>query len=68
MISQFIGAFIAAAVSYILVGQNLIVAPASSSLQAILAEVIFTFALVYVVLNVACTKATEGNSYYGLAI
>lgn len=68
MISQLVGAFIAAAVSYILVGQNLIVAPASSSLQAILAEVIFTFALVYVVLNVACTKATEGNSYYGLAI
>jgi aquaporin Z len=68
MISQLIGAFVAAAVSYILVGQNLIVAPASSSIQAILAEVIFTFALVYVVLNVACTKATEGNSYYGLAI
>ncbi len=68
MVSQLIGAFVAAIVSYILVGQNLIVAPASSSLQAILAEVIFTFALVYVVLNTAATKATEGNSNYGLAI
>jgi aquaporin Z len=33
-----------------------------------LAELLFTFALVYVILNVACTKKTEGNSYYGLAI
>jgi aquaporin Z len=32
------------------------------------AEFIFTFALVYVVLNTATTKGTEGNSYYGLAI
>lgn len=33
-----------------------------------LAEAAFTFALVYVVLNVATAKATEGNSFYGLAI
>jgi aquaporin Z len=32
------------------------------------AEVLFTFALVYVVLNVATTKAAAGNSYFGLAI
>ena len=36
--------------------------------MAIVAELIFTFALVYVVLNTACTKATDGNSNYGLAI
>ena len=35
---------------------------------ALLAEFLFTFALVYVVLNVATVKATSGNSYYGLAI
>lgn len=29
---------------------------------------LFTFALCYVVLNVATAKATEGNSYFGLAI
>lgn len=34
----------------------------------LLAEFIFTFALVYVVLNVATAKATEGNSFYGWAI
>jgi aquaporin Z len=32
------------------------------------AEVLFTFALVWVILNVATTRGTEGNSYYGLAI
>jgi aquaporin Z len=36
--------------------------------QAFIAEVLFTFALVGVVLSVAFSKATEGNSYYGLAI
>ncbi len=36
--------------------------------KAILAELLGTFALVYVVLNVATVKANEGNSYFGLAI
>jgi aquaporin Z len=35
---------------------------------ALVAEFMFTFALVYVVLNVATAKGTEGNSFYGLAI
>jgi aquaporin Z len=35
---------------------------------AFAAEVLFTFALVYVVLNVATTKSAAGNSYFGLAI
>lgn len=35
---------------------------------ALLAEFLFTFALVFVVLNVATTRGTVGNSYYGLAI
>lgn len=36
--------------------------------KALLVETIFTFALAYVVLNTATSKATSGNSYYGLAI
>jgi aquaporin Z len=36
--------------------------------KGLLAEFLFTFALCYVVLNVATAKATAGNSYYGLAI
>jgi aquaporin Z len=42
--------------------------PASDVLQALVAEFVFTFALVYVVLNVATARGTEGNSFYGLAI
>lgn len=36
--------------------------------RALVAEFLFTFALAYVVLNVATAKGTEGNSFYGLAI
>jgi aquaporin Z len=36
--------------------------------QALLAEFLFTFALAYVVLNVATVESTKGNSYFGLAI
>ncbi|HEX5070640.1 MAG TPA: aquaporin [Vicinamibacterales bacterium] len=36
--------------------------------RALVAELLFTFALAYVVLNVATSKDTAGNSYYGLAI
>src|SRR5207248_10805428 len=35
---------------------------------ALLAEFLFTFALVYVVLNAATAEGTSGNSFYGLAI
>lgn len=36
--------------------------------KALLAELLYTFALCYVVLNVATAKGTSGNSFYGLAI
>jgi aquaporin Z len=36
--------------------------------SALAAEIVFTTALVLVILNVAATKETAGNSYYGLAI
>ena len=36
--------------------------------NAISAEFLYTFALVYVILNVATAEATEGNSYYGASI
>jgi aquaporin Z len=35
---------------------------------ALVAEFLFTFALVYVVLNTATADGTSGNSFYGLAI
>jgi aquaporin Z len=36
--------------------------------KMLIAEFLFTFALAYVVLNVATARGTEGNSFYGLAI
>lgn len=36
--------------------------------RMLVAEFLFTFALAWVVLNVATTDATDGNSYFGLAI
>lgn len=35
---------------------------------AAVAELLFTFALCYVVLNVATSRSTDGNSFFGLAI
>src|SRR6476620_4467436 len=36
--------------------------------KMLIVEFLFTFALAYVVLNVATSRGTEGNSFYGLAI
>jgi aquaporin Z len=40
----------------------------ASSGKMLVVEFLFTFALAYVVLNVATAPGTEGNSFYGLAI
>ena len=42
--------------------------PTTSIGKALVAEFVFTFALAYVVLNVATAKDTAGNSFYGMAI
>ncbi|HET9949298.1 MAG TPA: aquaporin, partial [Longimicrobiales bacterium] len=66
--AQVIGAVLAVLVVRMLVGD---VAPTPldpAVFPALLAEFVFTFALVFVVLNVATTKGNEGNSHYGLAI
>ena len=67
-VAQLIGAGIAAAlVKFLKAGP--VAAPGNLSvLPSLLAEFLFTFALVYVVLNVATAKGTSGNSFYGLAI
>jgi aquaporin Z len=36
--------------------------------KVLIVEFLFTFALAYVVLNVATSRETDGNSFYGLAI
>lgn len=40
----------------------------ASTWKAFVVELLFTFALAYVVLNVATARGTDGNSFYGLAI
>ena len=68
IVAQIIGAAIAAAaVLFFKTGES--VTPFSAPIApAFAAEFLFTFALVYVVLNVATAKANAGNSYFGLAI
>jgi len=41
---------------------------AMDTVPALAAELTFTFALVYVILNVATSESTEGNGYFGAAI
>ena len=68
--AQLVAAFAAAFVAHAVLGGTFAPAPAEGvSLAAFFAiEVLFTFALVLVVLNVATAPTTAGNSYYGLAI
>ena len=40
----------------------------ASAWKMLVVEFLFTFALAYVVLSVATARATQGNSFYGLAI
>jgi aquaporin Z len=70
ILSQLAGAFLAAFLVNWLGGAVMEIAPSNSasSLQILVVEAIFTFALVLVILNVATNPKTEGNSYYGLAI
>lgn len=42
--------------------------PGPTMMGALLVEVLYTFALVLTVLNVACTTKCSGNSYFGAAI
>lgn len=68
MLFQVVGATLAAlAVKYLKAGA--VVAPVKFAIgPAFLAEFLFTFALVFVVLNTATSKDNTGNSFYGLAI
>lgn len=71
MLVQIIGALVAAFAVKYLIGDDKMPATAAANpavVKALIAEVLGTFALAYVVLNVATSKATTGNSYFGLAI
>lgn len=71
MVAQILAGVVAASVAAILLGSMGAPDPVTTRLNvgpSLLAEFLGTFALVFVVLNVATAKGTSGNSFYGLAI
>ena len=67
VVTQFVAAVIAGLVVRYVGGREVNAVVASSG-KMLLAEFIFTFALAWVVLHVATSRGTDGNSFYGLAI
>jgi aquaporin Z len=68
MIFQIVGAVLAALAVRFLKAGAAITPLQPATIPALVAEFLFTFALVYVVLNVATAESTSGNSFFGLAI
>ncbi len=68
MVMQIFGGLIAALVVGFQKGNPIITPMVPDVTKAIVNEFLFTFALVFVVLNVATSKKSAGNSYFGLAI
>lgn len=70
MIVQVLGAIVASLCVMYFMGDKFPeqAAEMANTSKGLLAEFLGTFALAYVVLNVATAKGTSGNSFYGLAI
>lgn len=68
--AQLLGALAAAATVHVVTGQTFAPAPAVGVglVGPLVIEVLFTFLLALVVLNVATHAKTAGNSHYGIAI
>ncbi len=66
--AQVVGALAASYAAMYIVGRPSASPMVPATGPALVAEFLFTFALAYVVLNVATAKKTDGNSFYGLAI
>jgi aquaporin Z len=67
VVTQFVAVVLAGLVVRYDGGRETHLAVASNP-KMLVAEFVFTFALAWVVLNVATSRGTEGNSFYGLAI
>ena len=67
-IAQFAAGVAAAYTAVYLTGKSGTPMEISNVPVAFVAEFLFTFALAYVILNVATAKGTSNNSFYGLAI
>ena len=68
-VAQIAAAIVAALVARVLLPDGVeVVAAQRDTAELLIAEFLFTFALAWVVLNVATAAGTKGNSYFGLAI
>jgi aquaporin Z len=68
VVAQFIAGAVAGALVLYMKGFPAVPPGSVESGRALIAELLFTFALCFIVLNVATAKGTSGNSFYGLAI
>jgi aquaporin Z len=70
LVAQVAGSTLGAYLSYMFLDKTFAPAPGavSTTMTTLLVEGLFTFLLALTVLNVATSKSTEGNSYFGLAI
>ena len=70
VVAQLLGSIAGAWIAFRIMHASFAPEPAAGTpaLTALAVEFLFTFALALVVLNVATSKRTQGNSYYGLAI
>lgn len=69
-VAQILGALMAFLVAGWIAGKSVGIAPGEGIevSKALAVELLYTFMLAFVVLNVATAKGTQGNSFYGLAI
>lgn len=70
MVFQILGGLCGSVTGFFLFNNSFNLAPGAGfdGTEAAAVEILYTFMLCFVVLNVACATATDGNQYYGLAI
>ncbi len=69
-LAQIVAGILAFALGWYLTGKTVAIEPGVgyNTTQALITEIVFTMALVLVVLNVAVSEKTSGRGFYGLAI
>lgn len=71
VVAQIAGGLLAFALGWFITGKTVALGaggPDFDTTKALIVEMVFTMALVLVVMNVAASKKTEGRGFYGLAI
>jgi aquaporin Z len=68
--AQILAGILAFGLGWYITGKTVAIEPGTgyNAIKACLVEFVFTFALVLVVLNTACSEKTKSSNFYGLAI